>query len=164
MHLNCYTGPPNAKLVINSRDISQTSSTTASVVLHWEVKGENISGIVITSSPALPCGSQCEVVGEGGSALEQTVEFGVEYNITVRADNCGGRQNGSESDTVKLLLNGGCGVLPASLLTFIIQFCAYSTVPGEISGFSLDPVYSNTSGSLTELAVMWDMVEVSYLC
>ena len=108
MHLNCYTGPPKAKLVIKGRDISQTSATTASVVLRWKVKGENISGIVITSSPPLPCGSRCEVVGEGETGqLEQTVDFGVKYSITVRAANCGGRQNGS--DTVKLLLNGGCG-------------------------------------------------------
>ena len=110
MFLHHSKGPPSANLVINRRDISQTSDTTASVVLHWEVEGENISGIVITSSPALPCGSSCDVKGEGEAGLEVTVEFGVEYNITVRADNCDGHQNGSESDAVQLLLNGGCHV------------------------------------------------------
>ena len=159
MHLSCYTGPPSAKLVINRKDISQTSATTASVVLRWEVEGENISGIMITSSPALPCGGQCEVEGETGQ-LEQTIQFGVEYNITVRADNCGGRQNGS--GTVKLLLNGGCGVLPASILTFMhTTIC--SAVPGEIRGFSLYPVYNNTLGSLEEFAATWNIASVSLL-
>ena len=84
------------------REVYQISSTKASIIFHWQVEGENISHIVITSSPALPCGSQCEVGGEE-TELKQTVELGVEYNITVTVENsCGG----SESNSINLLLNG----------------------------------------------------------
>lgn len=113
-------GPPSASLTVSESDISQTSATNASVVLHWEVEGDNVSNIVITSSQALPCGNSC-VVGVEETELNQTVQFGVEYNITVRAVNCGG----SESDTIKLLLNGGCDVPCNSKLMFT-QFCMYN--------------------------------------
>ena len=80
------------------------------MVLHWKVDGDNISRSVVTSNPALPCYgvnmTECEV-REGKRELNETVQFGVEYSITVRADNCGGRQNGTESDTLQLLLKGG---------------------------------------------------------
>ena len=33
-------------------------------------------------------------------------------------------------------------------------------VPGEISGFSVNPVYSNTSGNLTDVSLTWDEVNV----
>ena len=101
-------GLPKSNLFnINEGNISQTSATTASVVLRWKVEGDNISRVVVSSIPALPCGNvdatECEV-GEGEREWNQTVQFGVNYNFIVRAINsCG---NETESDTLQLLLNG----------------------------------------------------------
>ena len=111
-YLHTYIGPPSASVSISGRDVSQTSASTASVVLCWEVDGDNVSYVVVMSSPALPCGdvdaTECEV-GEGGSEWNQTVQFGVEYNFTVRAINsCG---NETESNTLQLLLNGRHNIL-----------------------------------------------------
>ena len=111
LELLSYKGPPRSILFnISERNISQTSVSSASVVLHWKVDGDNISRIVVTSNPALPCYgvnmTECEV-REGKRELNETVQFEVEYSITVRADNCGGRQNGTKSDTLQLLLKGG---------------------------------------------------------
>ena len=79
--------------------------------------GDNVSRVVVSSSPALPCYgvnmTECEV-REGDRELNETVQFGMEYSITVRADNCGGRQNGTESNTLQLLLKGGSIILHAS--------------------------------------------------
>ena len=101
-------GPPKSNLFnINEGNISRTSATTASIVLRWKVERDNISRVVVTSSPALPCdgvnATECEV-GEGEREWNQTVRFGVNYNFTVRAINsCG---NATESDTLQLLLKG----------------------------------------------------------
>ena len=111
-------GPPSVSLAISEGDIHQTSASTASVVLRWEVNGDNISRVVVTSSPALPCGSQCEV-GEGERELNQTVQFRMQFNITVTAENCEGRQNGSV--TVQLLLRGGC---TSYLMPYTCFFCS----------------------------------------
>ena len=71
------------------------------------MEGDSISHVVIMSSPALPCGdvnvTECEV-GEEERQWNQTVQFGMKYNFTVRAINS--RGNETESDTLQLLLNG----------------------------------------------------------
>ena len=160
--LHTYVGLPSASVSISEGDISQTSASTASVVLHWKVKGDNISRVVITSSPALPCGdvnvTECEV-GEEEREWNQTVQFGVKYNFTVRAINSCGDE--AESDTLQLLLNGGHMHQYRGCSLFYYHLISSATVPDKIGIVSLNPAYYN-SGILEQINITWNEVSVSH--
>ena len=83
------------------------------VTIYWETNEEfpnRTSRYVITLSPADPFGREVFIVEPGSPGFEEkqmevTLLLGVEYNVSVRTDNCNDTQQG-ELIYTSALLNG----------------------------------------------------------
>lgn len=103
-------GPPPAPSISLNATISATQNpTTHHVTINWAepLLSSGISRYVLTVSPtAPPCASGQCFLGAAERGTQLTLNTGQRYNLTVRADNCGDTQMGTESDQLAVLLRG----------------------------------------------------------
>lgn len=86
----------------------QTGIDSVRIPLNWTkpvLFSSGISHYVLTvRPPASPCASGQCLVGAGERGIQLTLNTGQRYNFTVRADNCGDTQMGTESEQLTILL------------------------------------------------------------
>lgn len=115
MHVSSFPlpGPPSAPHFspLTERDILQTGIVNIRrLTLNWTepfLFPSHISRYVVTVSPPPPsCASGQCLVGAEETGIQLMLNTDQRYNFTVRADNCGDAQVGTESEQLTVLLQG----------------------------------------------------------
>ncbi len=96
--------PSIPTLTLSEFTIVSTGDSKWNFTLEWELLEEDfISGYVITVDPPLP-NDQCSTCIVDSTTDSIVFELGVDdpHNFTILAQNCGGVQNGTQSDTLQI--------------------------------------------------------------